>query len=167
MRSQHSVTLYSYLSFPLEGWRLRAFIATGVLLLVACGQAPQPYDVAMNNGRLIDPESRLDAVRSVGIRAGKIAAISQTPLEAANVVDAQRLGAFAPVCAQKDRIKVGADADIVIFDPATVAAQASYEAPFETPSGIHSVWVAGQLSVQHGELVEGAGAGDKLTSSTP
>ena len=80
---------------------------------------------------------------------------------------AQRLEAFAPVFAQKGRIKVGADADIVIFDPATVAAKASYEAPFETPSGIHSVWVAGQLSVQHGELVEGAGAGDKLTSSTP
>ena len=80
---------------------------------------------------------------------------------------AQRLEAFAPVFAQKGRIKVGADADIVIFDPATVAAKASYEAPFETPSGIHSVWVAGQLSVQHGELVEGAGAGEKLASSTP
>jgi hypothetical protein len=79
---------------------------------------------------------------------------------------AQRLEAFAPVFAQKGRIKVGADADIVIFDPATVAAQASYEAPFETPSGIHSVWVAGQLSVQHGELVKGAGAGQKLIANT-
>ena len=72
-------------------WLARAFIATGLLLLVACGQAPQPYDVAINNGRLIDPESRLDAVRSVGIRAGKIAAISETPLEAENVVDARGL----------------------------------------------------------------------------
>jgi N-acyl-D-aspartate/D-glutamate deacylase len=79
---------------------------------------------------------------------------------------AQRLEAFAPVFAQKGRIQVGADADIVVFDPATVAAQASYEAPFETPSGIHSVWVAGQLSVQHGELVEGAGAGQKLIANT-
>ena len=66
-------------------WLARAFIASGLLLLVACGQAPQPYDVAINNGRLIDPESRLDAVRSVGIRAGKIAAISKTPLKAENV----------------------------------------------------------------------------------
>ena len=72
-------------------WLARAFIATGLLLLVACGQAPQPYDVAINNGRLIDPESRLDAVRSVGIRAGKIAAISETPLKAENVVDARGL----------------------------------------------------------------------------
>ncbi len=72
-------------------WLARAFIATGLLLLVACGQAPQPYDIAINNGRLIDPESRLDAVRSVGIRAGKIAAISETPLEAENVVDARGL----------------------------------------------------------------------------
>ncbi len=72
-------------------WLARAFIAAGLLLLVACGQAPQPYDIAINNGRLIDPESRLDAVRSVGIRAGKIAAISETPLKAENVVDARGL----------------------------------------------------------------------------
>ena len=91
MRSQHSVTLSSYLSPPFRGWLLRAFIVTGVLLLVACGQVPQPYDVAINNGRVIDPESRLDAVRSVGIRAGKIVTISETPLEATNVVDARGL----------------------------------------------------------------------------
>ena len=91
MRSQRSVVPSFYLAPLSMTWLARAFIATGLLLLVACGQAPQPYDVAINNGRLIDPESRLDAVRSVGIRAGKIAAISETPLEAQNVVDARGL----------------------------------------------------------------------------
>ena len=91
MRSQRAVMPSLYLVPLSTAWLARAFIATGLLLLVACGQAPQPYDVAINNGRLIDPESRLDAVRSVGIRAGKIAAISETPLEAANVVDARGL----------------------------------------------------------------------------
>ena len=91
MRSQRSVVPSFYLAPLSMTWLARAFIATGLLLLVACGQAPQPYDVAINNGRLIDPESRLDAVRSVGIRAGKIAAISETPLEAENMVDARGL----------------------------------------------------------------------------
>ena len=77
--------------------------------------------------------------------------------------DWELLRPFAP---KKTGQKVGADADIMIFDPATVAAQASYGAPFETPSGIHSVRVAGQLSAQHGQLVAGASAGRKLIADT-
>lgn len=91
MRSEFSIITSFRFSLLFKSWPLRAVIATGVLLLAACGQAPPPYDVAINNGRVIDPESRLDAVRSIGIRAGKIEAISKTPLEAADVVDASGL----------------------------------------------------------------------------
>ena len=49
------------------------------------------YDSVINNGRVIDPESQLDAVRSVGIRDGKIVAISDTPLSAEREVDASGL----------------------------------------------------------------------------
>jgi len=91
MCSPDSVMPSSYLAPFSRAGLARAFVATGLLLLVACGQAPQPYDVAINHGRVIDPASRLDAVRSVGIRSGKIAAISETPLEAENVVDARGL----------------------------------------------------------------------------
>ena len=79
---------------------------------------------------------------------------------------AQRLEAFAPAFERKRWIAVGADADVVVFDPATVAATASYEAPFAPPTGIHSVWVSGHLSVKHGQLHERAGAGQKLIADT-
>lgn len=42
--------------------------------------SPSVYDVVIRNGRVIDPESGLDAIRSVGITAGVIRAINTEPL---------------------------------------------------------------------------------------
>ena len=39
------------------------------------------YDLVVAGGRVIDPETGLDAVRHVGIQGGTITAISETPLE--------------------------------------------------------------------------------------
>jgi N-acyl-D-aspartate/D-glutamate deacylase len=49
------------------------------------------YDVVITRGRVIDPESKLDAVRSIGIRGGKIAAVSSAPLSGKTVIDAAGL----------------------------------------------------------------------------
>ena len=51
----------------------------------------QPYDIVLANGRVMDPETNLDAIRNVGIRAGKIAAVSQSPLSGNVVFDASGL----------------------------------------------------------------------------
>jgi N-acyl-D-aspartate/D-glutamate deacylase len=51
----------------------------------------QQYDVVISHGRVIDPETKLDAIRDVGIQNGKIVAISETPLEGREVVDARGL----------------------------------------------------------------------------
>ena len=61
--------------------------------MVAAASAEQPaagYDLVIANGRVMDPESGLDAVRHVGIRGGTIAAISETPLAGTRVIDAAR-----------------------------------------------------------------------------
>ena len=57
---------------------------------IAWAQAPV-YDVVVVNGRVMDPESNLDAVRAIGIRDGKIAAISATPLTGKTTLDAKGL----------------------------------------------------------------------------
>lgn len=47
------------------------------------------FDTAINNGRVIDPASTLDAVRSLGITNGVITAISPTPLKGKKTIDAK------------------------------------------------------------------------------
>jgi N-acyl-D-aspartate/D-glutamate deacylase len=69
-------------SFPL----LVALVAT-----IGCAQPSAPtstYDLVIANGRVVDPESGLDAVRHVGISGNRIAAVSETPLQGTRVVDA-------------------------------------------------------------------------------
>jgi len=51
----------------------------------------QQYDLVLANGRVMDPASGLDAVRQVGIRGGKIAAISAGTLRGATVLDVKGL----------------------------------------------------------------------------
>src|SRR5687767_1072875 len=51
----------------------------------------EAFDVVILQGRVMDPESKLDAVRNIGIQAGKIAAISTEPLTGKRVVEAEGL----------------------------------------------------------------------------
>lgn len=58
------------------------------LQLACAGSPPATYDLVVANGRVIDPESGLDATRHVGVTGGRIAAIAETPLNGARVIDA-------------------------------------------------------------------------------
>ncbi|MFL6312579.1 MAG: amidohydrolase family protein [Terriglobales bacterium] len=51
----------------------------------------QSYDVVIQGGRVIDPETGLDAVRNVGISQGKIKKISADALEGKRVITARGL----------------------------------------------------------------------------
>jgi N-acyl-D-aspartate/D-glutamate deacylase len=67
--------------------RSTTFLATGAASQVSASG----YDIVIANGRVMDPESGLDAVRNVGITAGKIRAVSVEPLEGKTVLDAKGL----------------------------------------------------------------------------
>ena len=49
------------------------------------------YAIVLTGGRVIDPESGLDAVRNVGIRAGKIVALAENALDGDRVIDVNGL----------------------------------------------------------------------------
>jgi N-acyl-D-glutamate deacylase len=48
-----------------------------------------PFDVVISGGRVIDPETGLDATRHVGIRGGRTAAVSNQKLEGKKTLSAE------------------------------------------------------------------------------
>ena len=77
---------------------------------------------------------------------------------------ARRLEFTAPVFLHKGRIRLGDDADLVVFDPATVIDRATYEHSPVPSAGIPYVIVAGVPVVRNGELAKGAFPGQALRS---
>ena len=46
------------------------------------------FDLVINNGRVMDPETGLDAIRNVGVRDGKISIITDKAIQGVDVIDA-------------------------------------------------------------------------------
>ncbi len=69
------------------------------------------------------------------------------------LLPARRLEAMAPAFRQKGRVRVGADADLTLFDPARVIDRASFEDPWQPSAGIVHVLVGGRFVVRDGENV--------------
>jgi N-acyl-D-aspartate/D-glutamate deacylase len=60
-------------------------IAAPSIRSIVSAAAPE-YDIAIVNGRVIDPESGLDAIRNIGISNGTIQAISEKSLKARTTI---------------------------------------------------------------------------------
>src|SRR5262249_52313838 len=76
-----------------------------------------------------------------------------------SLLPARRLEAMAPAMRNKGRIRVGADADIVVFNPNKVIDRATFEKPSLPSEGIPYVMVLGTLVVDRNEVVEGVHPG--------
>jgi N-acyl-D-aspartate/D-glutamate deacylase len=82
-----------------------------------------------------------------------------TALRKMTLMPAQRLEKRAPEFRDKGRVRIGADADITIFDPTRVIDEATFDEPLQYSEGIPFVLVNGIVVVKNGDLVDGVSPG--------
>lgn len=73
----------------------RTFLQTSTAALSGFAAVPiglqSDYDIVILNGRVIDPDSKLDAVLNIGINGHRIAAVTQRALRGERTIDAKGL----------------------------------------------------------------------------
>lgn len=115
-------------------------------------------DLAIIRGRVLDPESKLDGIRSIGVRGGKIVQIAKAELRAKKVIDAKGLvvspGFIDPIAHGQD-----IENDILqVYDGVTTKLQ--------TESGAADVadWYGKQKNRRICNYAAGAGHGHARTA---
>ena len=75
------------------------------------------------------------------------------------LMPAQRLERRVPAMKDKGRLRVGADADITVFDPNRITDRATYRDPSTPSTGIQFVIINGSVVVANGRIREGVAPG--------
>ena len=86
------------------------------------------------------------------VREDKVLSLAEA-IRKMTLQPARRLESIAPSMRFKGRIQVGADADITIFDPATVSDKSTFEKGLAFSEGIAYVIVNGRFVIRQGKTV--------------
>jgi N-acyl-D-amino-acid deacylase len=95
-----------------------------------------------NFARVLGKYVREDKVLTLAQAVHKLAALPAATLSLGN----------------RGQLKAGYFADVVVFDPGTIADHATYERPHQLATGVDEVWVNGVRALRHGEAT-GAASG--------
>ena len=138
--------LHRYLTFP------GSVIASDAMPLTWIGVAPEP-------DRWPLPSTAVTHPRTAGAYARSIRTLSRDGgrslseiLAKCSLHPATLLQDRVPAMRRKGRVGAGSDADIVVFDPATITDQATYSDTTRPSSGLRHVLVNGAFVVRDGQL---------------
>ena len=115
----------------------------------------QQYDLVIEGGRVMDPETALDAVRNIGVRDGKIASISASPLAARRVIHAAGLVVAPGFIDLHQHGQELASQRVKAFDGVTTALEMEIGAP-DVPSFLK--WKQGHSIIHYGTTASHAAA---------
>jgi dihydroorotase len=76
-----------------------------------------------------------------------------TAIEKMSLLPAKRLETIAPSMKKKGRLQVNADADITVFDPATITDKATFEKGLAFSEGVEYVFVSGVMVLKNGKTI--------------
>ena len=116
-----------------------------------------PLTMVASDGRILNgrghPRSSGTFAKVLGryVREEQLISLMDA-LRRMTIEPARRLEAFVPAMRNKGRIRVGADADITIFDPDSIIDQATYTNPILPSQGVEYVVVNGAVVLDQGIL---------------
>jgi Amidohydrolase family len=150
-----------------------AIVASDAMPLTWSGPVPDPMtwplpDTVFTHPRTAGTFSRAlrllaaDAGGPVG--SGGPLGLTET-LRRSSLRPAQLLAPRVPAMRRKGRVQTGCDADLVVFDPATVTDRATYTRTTRPSAGISHVLVNGRFVVRDKEIVTAALPGQPIRAT--
>lgn len=115
---------------------------------------PNPLIMIASDGAEGHPRNAGTYSRTLAqyVREKKVLTLMEA-LRKMTLMPAQVLERSTPAARKKGRLQEGADADIVVFDPNTIADRSTFEQPMEPSIGVHHLLVGGTVLIDDGKLV--------------
>lgn len=150
-------TIISPPSYSME--TVRMLVASPLTMIASDG-------MWLDNGRA-HPRSFGTFSRVLGRYVREERALSLTDaLAKMTIRPAKRLERRVAMMKNKGRIRVGVDADIVVFNPDTIIDRGTFENPVQAPVGIKYVLVNGAIVLDDAKLVDGLKAGKAVRATS-
>jgi N-acyl-D-aspartate/D-glutamate deacylase len=131
-----------------------AIVASDAMPLTWTGAPPDPAEWPLRADGITHPRTAGTFSRALRLLAEPLG-LTET-LRRASLLPARLLEDRVPAMRGKGRLQAGSDADIVVFDPATISDQSTYTASTRPSTGMKHVLVNGAFVVRDAEIVAGA-----------